>query len=329
MTPRPPATSPGQQSAPAEQSAIQEAFARLRAALGPCGAHDEEVERFARALTKHERRQSFRLERALNDKTIAVRLLDQTIADLRRRSSDLEKNEQHLSDSVAQLRLVNDDMQHFMHVASHDLKTPLRSIGSFASLIARRYGEALPAEADEYFGYIRQAALAMNRVIDDLVHYNASSHLDTTEQVDLNEVCNEVLLNLHADLDEAGGKVEVGELGQATVPRSAVSQLLQNLIRNALVYRSAERVAHIVVSRLPGEELLLSIADNGVGLSNEYADKAFAPFKRVGDVSRPGTGMGLAICRRIARQLGGDVTYEGVVGQGTTFYVRIAHTATG
>ncbi|MFK8055243.1 MAG: ATP-binding protein [Saprospiraceae bacterium] len=256
------------------------------------------------------------------DKNVAVRLLDQTIEGLSERSSELEEREKSLAATVDQLQLANDDMQHFMHVASHDLKTPLRSIGSFASLIKRRVGDSLGSEIKEHFGYIIRSAKSMNRVIDDLVRFNGVAQNRKTEEVDLDEIAAEVVHNLYADISANMAKVEVKKLGTAMAYRSAVSQLLQNLIRNSIVYRHPDRLPEISVSYMElDSRRVLTVRDNGIGLDNEYQEKAFLPFKRVGDVTKPGTGMGLAICRRIVRKLGGDIWYDGIVGVGTTFYV--------
>ena len=211
-----------------------------------------------------------------------------------------------------------------MHVASHDLKTPLRSIGSFAGLLERRGGDALAEGCREYLGYIRSAASAMSRVIDDLVRFNRADDVGEATALSLDEVVAEVRLNLYADLEEAGATLEVGSLGELQAPRSGMSQVLQNLIRNAVVYRDPNRACRVEVRReRRGGADVIAVADNGVGLSEAFRDKVFKPFQRVGDPSRPGTGMGLAICRRIVRRMGGDIDYAGVEGEGTTFYVRL------
>jgi len=285
----------------------------------------ERFSAFAKTVEKHELRCGFRLERTIMDKNVAVRLLDQTIEGLRVRSIELEEREKSLAATVEQLQLANDDMQHFMHVASHDLKTPLRSIGSFASLIKRRVGDSLGEEVKENFGYIIRSAMSMNRVIDDLVRFNGVSQSRTSEKVDLDEIAEEVVHNLYADISDNMAKVDIEPLGTAMASRSAVSQLLQNLIRNSIVYRHPDRFPEISVSfKEINDRRVLTITDNGIGLNNEYQEKAFLPFKRVGDVNKPGTGMGLAICRRIVQNMGGDIWYDGVVGVGTTFYVSLA-----
>lgn len=268
------------------------------------------LEGVQRSLDKELARTEFRVQRTLKDKEIATNLLDQTIA-------DLEAN-------VRALELSHEAMEQFMYVASHDLKTPLRSIGSFASLIRRRYGDRLPEGAEEYFGFILDNARAMNRVIDDLVAYNRAGIADHVEELCLNELGREVLLSLSADVEAAGAEVVLHDLGRVRSARSALSQLLQNLIGNALVYREHSRPCRVEVWVDRGGPVpTLCVRDNGVGLDEDYRDKAFEPFKRVGDLSRAGTGMGLAICRRIARKIGGDITYSGEVGVGTCFFVGI------
>lgn len=268
------------------------------------------LEAFAKTIERHERRLAFRVQRAESDKRLSTKLLGESIDDLSGRTAELER--------------VNEDLQQFMHVASHDLKTPLRSIGSFAGLLERRAGATLSDDAREYLGYIRTSATAMNRVIDDLVRFSRADDVGEAVAVDLDEVANEVRVNLHADLTEADAVLEIRSLGQLQAPRSALSQVLQNLIRNAIVYRDLSRACRVEVRRESREgATVIAVADNGTGLSESFRDKVFKPFQRVGDLSRPGTGMGLAICRRIARRLGGDIDYEGVVGEGTTFFLRV------
>lgn len=300
-------------------------FTALQKVLEECSLSPEDSERFAafaKTVEKIEHRNSFRLERTIMDKNVAVRLLDQTIEGLRQRSSELEEREISLAATVEQLKLANDDMQHFMHVASHDLKTPLRSIGSFASLIKRRVGDSFGKEIEENFGYIIRSAKSMNRVIDDLVRFNGLSQHKNIEAVNLDEITEEVIHNLYADISDNMAKVEVGKLGTVMASRSAVSQLLQNLIRNSIVYRHPDRLPEISVTNTEADgQNILAIRDNGIGLDNVYQEKAFLPFKRVGDVTEPGTGMGLAICRRIVHQMGGNIWFEGEVGVGTTFYI--------
>ncbi len=292
----------------------------------PC-LTDEARERLAEAMEgirRERRRTDFVFERTVQDKLIATRMLDRTIRDLEHKSAELDRQRLDLAENNRRLELANDEMQSFMHVASHDLKTPLRSIGSFANLLARRFGDELSGEAAEYFSYIKTNAQGMNRVIDDLVAYNRVGVGAHFEEVCLDEVVTEVLLGLSSDIEQAGAKIEVAPLGRIVTARSAVRQLLQNLIGNAIVHRHDSRALAVQVWREPvGASAALIVEDNGVGLCTSFADKVFQPFKRVGDQSRPGTGMGLAICRRLARQLGGDVTYVGEVGVGTRFEITL------
>ncbi len=220
-----------------------------------------------------------------------------------------------------QLAQANEGLNQFMHVASHDMKTPLRSIGSFAGLIQRRYGYQLGAEATEYFGFIKDCASSMNRVLDDLVAYNSAGFVRERTEVDLDAVLREVRTNLSADLMESSTTIEFGVLGKASASHVVAVQVLQNLVRNAIVHREYDRPC-VVRIRRDGHQL--HVADNGVGLSEAYRDKVFEPFQRVGDLTRPGSGIGLAICRKLLGSIGGGIDYRGEVGVGTTFVVTFA-----
>ncbi len=279
---------------------------------------------FAKTCQREVNRLEFMASQAARNREIANNLLSQTVDGLQQRSAELEANEQRLADTVARLQLANDDMQHFMHVASHDLKTPLRSIGSFANLIERRHAAELSEGALEYFDYIKRNAANMNGLITDLVNYNRAIKFEEPTEVDLDAMFAEVQLGLYADLAESGADVRCAPLGTVTSARSALSQVMQNLVRNAIVYRDLDRDCIIELTIVRHDAAAtLCVRDNGLGLDPAYREKVFKPFQRVGDLSRPGTGMGLAICRRIARETGGDIDYLGAPGVGTSFYVGL------
>ena len=282
------------------------------------------LEKLVKRLARDVERYKFMASQEARNKEVATNLLGQSLEGLQQRSEELLANERRLADTIARLQLANDDMQHFMHVASHDLKTPLRSIRSFANLIERRYGKDLSDGALEYFGYIKRSAASMNGVITDLVKYNRSIQLEAVTAVDLDAIYTEVKLGLFADIEESAATINCQALGTVKSVKTGLSQVIQNLIRNAIVYRDLSRDCVIDVEMVRADtHATLCVKDNGLGLDTAYADKVFKPFQRVGDLTRPGTGMGLAICRRIAREIGGDIEYLGRPGVGTTFYVGI------
>lgn len=236
----------------------------------------------------------------------------------------LKIQDQKMHRQVRDLKEANEGLNQFMYVASHDMKTPLRSIGSFAALIQRRYAEQIPDEAYEYFEFIKKNATAMSQVLDDLVAFNRAGEKRKTEVIDLDKIISQIKLNLAADISQNEVILTADRLGKAKGSKVVVSQILQNLILNAIVYRDYKRVCRIKVTRqdTAGGSILV-VKDNGVGLDNAFIDKVFLPFQRVGELDRPGSGIGLAICRKMARSMGGDITYRGKIGVGTSFYVGL------
>ncbi len=310
----------GQRTRPSIESQL--AAVIDEASLSP--QQKETFEAFAKTMQREVVRLRFMADQAVRNKEVAANLLNQTVEGLQQRSDELQANQTSLADTVARLQLANDDMQHFMHVASHDLKTPLRSIGSFANLIQRRHGTEFSEAALEYFDFIKRNAANMNGVITDLVNYNRAIKFEERTEIDLDATYGEVKLGLYADIEESGAEVACAPLGTVVSARSALSQVMQNLIRNAIVYRDLDRPCRIDLSiARHGQRATLCVRDNGLGLDPAYRAKVFMPFQRVGDLTRPGTGMGLAICRRIARETGGDIDYLGVPGVGTSFYVGL------
>jgi signal transduction histidine kinase len=289
---------------------IDQRLAALKDSGDLSPASIELVAELQKLLEKERKRYEFIINRISTDKQIANNLLNTALADAQL--------------NLRKLEISNEEMEHFMHVASHDLKTPLRSIGSFSNLVNRRYGKDLPEIAQEYLNYIQSSSKAMNVIIEDLVNFNAAGSYQKVESFDFDELAKEIETFLFADIEESGAQLTFEPFGMVSAPRSAVGQLLQNLIRNAIVYRELTRPCEIKVTLQRGKEgFTFCVADNGVGLSSDYREKAFLPFKRVGDLTREGSGMGLAICRRIARKTGGDIDFRGEVGVGTSFYVGI------
>lgn len=220
-----------------------------------------------------------------------------------------------------ELQRANEGLNLFMHVASHDMKTPLRTIGSFANLIERRCRGTFDAEAEEYFGYIKEGAAGMTRVLDDLVAYNQAGTNRATHAVDLDAVLHAVRIDLRAELREAVAQLVSEPLGQVVASREVVEQLLRHLFRNAILHREPDRSCILRVVRAGRG---LAVEDNGRGLSGEYRDRVFEPFRRVGDVSDQGTGMRLPICRALIRSVGGDIDYRARAGGGTVFVLSFA-----
>jgi PAS domain S-box-containing protein len=236
-----------------------------------------------------------------------------------------------LQQAFDDLRLRNRELQDFAFVASHDLQEPLRKIRAFTDRVQTRCAEQLDETAQDYLTRASQAAARMQVLIDDLLTLSrVSSRGKPFEAVDLNALAATVLEDLDTRLEASGGRVELSELPTLHCDATQLRQLLQNLIANALKFRSPLRAPEVRVSarpaRLdserPGWEI--RVCDNGIGFDPKYAERIFAPFQRLhGRQEYEGTGIGLAIVRRIVERHRGSIHAEGRPDQGACFVVLL------
>lgn len=231
--------------------------------------------------------------------------------------------EQELAKRAADLARSNRDLEQFADVASHDLQEPLRMVRSFVQMLADRYRGRLDDDADEFIGYAVDGAARMQDLIEDLLRYSrvgtgAALPIPTESSVALDTA----LENLRLRIEETGTLVTRGVLPRVKADPAQLVQLFQNLVSNAVKFRSEERppVVHVSARRQPdGWEF--SVADNGIGIKPEYFGRIFQVFTRLhARVSYPGTGIGLAICKRVVERHGGRVWVESVPREGSTFF---------
>lgn len=235
---------------------------------------------------------------------------ERVLAKLRRQSDALEQS--------------NADLQQFAYVASHDLQEPLRTVVSYLQLLQRRYRGQMDADADEFIGFAVDGAKRMGDLIQDLLKYSrvdAQGH--ELEPVECDRVMISVQANLHFLLEAMDARVEVaGPLPTVIGDAPQLSSVFQNLIGNAVKYRHSERSPVIRIDAAAGEagEWVFSVADNGIGIAPEYHDRIFKIFQRLHSQGQyPGTGIGLALVRRIITRHGGRIWVEPQDGEGTTF----------
>lgn len=221
----------------------------------------------------------------------------------------------------------NADLEQFAHSASHDLREPLRSIGIASDLLALEYPHENAARAGELLRSIREGVDRMNGLLTDLLAY---VHASSIMQEDLPPVPAQLavdlaLKNLTAAVRESGATVTVGELPAVTVRESHLTQLFQNLLGNAIKYRCPDRPPAIeVLATEAGGYWSFTISDNGIGIPERYHETIFGLFKRLHANSEyAGTGIGLAICRRIVERYGGKIWVESSPGKGSTFFFTI------
>ena len=224
------------------------------------------------------------------------------------------------------LKRSNWDLEQFASMASHDLREPLRSIGIFSSLLSKRYEGKLDAEADEYINFIQTAVARMNSLITDLLAYarvpisEVSPKLNTQSQL----VFQETLWNLRAAIDESGAVVTHGDLPTVPFDGQQLSQMFLNLIGNAIKYRRNDESPRVHVSaKLTTNEWTFSVSDNGLGFAQAEAERIFTVFKRLHGREYEGTGIGLAICKRIVERHHGRIWATSEIGVGSIFHFTV------
>jgi len=219
----------------------------------------------------------------------------------------------------------NAELQQFVHVASHDLKEPLRMINSFVQLLQRQFEGNLEPNTREYIQYVVEGARRIQRLIDDLLSYTRLGARSLSPQsVDLGEVVREALSNLGLAIDETGTEVTWDPMPQVEADRTHMVLLLQNLIGNALKFHGAGKPKVHVGAKAEIDRWVFSVTDNGIGIEPQYFEKIFIVFQRLhAREEYPGTGIGLALCKKVVEQHGGKIWVESEPGKGSTFYFTI------
>jgi signal transduction histidine kinase len=219
----------------------------------------------------------------------------------------------------------NRELEEFAYIASHDLQAPLRRITGFAQLLSKRYKGKLDGEADDFISRITNSTDRMQDLIEDLLAYSrAGSRELAPARTDLNEVLRGVLADLDAQIKEAGGEVAVERLPVVTADPGQLSRLLQNLIANAIKFRGERPPSVRVSARREGDEWVFAVADNGIGIEKKYTGEVFKMFRRLhAATAYPGTGIGLAIARKVVERHGGRIWVESEPGRGSTFYFTL------
>ncbi|CUW41365.1 Putative signal transduction histidine kinase [Magnetospirillum sp. XM-1] len=237
--------------------------------------------------------------------------------------------EARTQDLLARLDASNKELEQFAYVTSHDLQEPLRMIAGYAQLIERRYRGRLDADADEFIDFLVDGAKRMQAMIHDLLEYSRVERLGGKfSEFSMAEVLDDARSNLGAALAETGGRLEVGPMPTVVADRLQMLRLFQNLIGNALKYRSPERPPEVTVS---AEELpdgwAFAVRDNGIGIDPSYFDRIFLVFQRLHTREHyDGTGIGLAICKKIVERHGGRIRVESTPGWGSTFSFTLRKT---
>jgi signal transduction histidine kinase len=251
-----------------------------------------------------------RAERELQESNEALNLANQRLGRLNR-----------------ELHRSNEDLQQFAYFASHDLQDPLRTVTSFVEKIAQSASDRLTEEEHRCLHYVVDGAQRMERLIRALLSYaelGAAQHVSRSE-VDLNSVVERTIDDLGDRIAESGGKISKQPLPKVVGDAVQLADVFKNLLVNAIKYRRPEAPldVRITAARESPGEFKISVRDNGQGINRTYHELIFLPFKRLHGREIPGTGIGLAICKRIVEAHGGQISVESTVGEGSVFHISL------
>lgn len=231
-----------------------------------------------------------------------------------------------LRTTITRLELLNQELQEFAYVASHDLQEPLRKIQTFCDLAIKRCAPEIDSIGHQYLNRVLNSAGRMRQLLRDLLEFSrVASKPQPLKELDLRQIVLEAADVFEATMKETGARIEIGELPVIEADESQMLQLFQNLIGNSLKYRSSESpLISIYAKASTGGICEINVKDNGIGFDQEYAERIFTPFQRLhGREEYDGTGMGLAICRKIVERHGGNIRADSNPGTGSTFIIML------
>jgi signal transduction histidine kinase len=243
-----------------------------------------------------------------------------------RMSRNYEQKTGELENMIGQLAESNEELERFAYVASHDLQEPLRMVRSFTTLLQDRYGKQLDDDARNYMKIATESAERMQSLVDDLLHYaRVGTDVRKLEMVSLDDTFEYIVENLQDAIAETGAEISADPLPEIMGNPSRISRVLQNLVGNGLKYQPPGRPPRVRVSAFQEKEgWVISVSDNGIGIADEFREQIFQPFRRLHARSEySGTGMGLAICRKIVEDAGGKIWAESEIGRGSRFFFLI------
>jgi len=243
----------------------------------------------------------------------------------KKNEEELRLNAENLEKMNAELAASNAELSQFAHISSHDLKEPLRMIKVYTQLIEEKYRDQIDDKGRQFMSFIIEGAARMDALINDLLAYSAVGRVDAAMgEADLARSASIAMSNLREAISAARAEVRIEQLPMVLGNESQLSQLLQNLIGNAIKFKRGDRPQIRVKSESRDDEWLISVEDNGIGMEPRYLGKIFVIFQRLHErQDYPGTGIGLAICKRIVERHGGKIWATSEPGKGTTFYFTL------
>jgi PAS domain S-box-containing protein len=234
-------------------------------------------------------------------------------------------SERHASEK--QLKASNEQLQHFVTAAAHDLRAPLNSASVYTELLARQLAGQIDAEGEQTLGYVQSGVRRILRLLDDLLAYAQASHfqLEQGKQTPIEDALKTVLENLRSEIEKTTATITADKLSVVSAHEAHLVQLLQNLIGNALKYYGDNPPEVRVSCEDTDSEWVVSVTDNGVGIAPAYTEEIFRPFKRLHGEDRPGSGIGLATCQKIVAGYGGRIWVTSEPGKGSTFFFSLPY----
>jgi len=242
-----------------------------------------------------------------------------------RNISSRKKSERELALANQVLEESNLELKQFAYIASHDLQSPLRSITGFVQLLQQEYAGKLDEQAQDWIQRTVAAVARMQTLIRDLLSYSrVDARSGPFKRIPFLDIVNDALILLESSIHDSGGQIACGELPIVMGDRSQLVQLMQNLIGNGLAYRSDQPPLIEISAKRSGKDWIFSVRDNGIGIDPKHSEQVFEIFKRLHNQrDKPGTGIGLAVCRRVVNRHGGKIWVESELGHGSTFHFTI------
>ncbi|OJH37436.1 GAF domain-containing protein [Cystobacter ferrugineus] len=248
-----------------------------------------------------------------------------TVAEAMSQGLERRRAELALQAHATELARSNEELQQFAYVASHDLQEPLRMVTSYTQLLARRYKGRLDSDADEFIAFAVDGVNRMQRLIQDLLAYSrVGTKGHEFKPVEAGQALEQAIANLKTLVDETGATITQGPLPRVMADDTQLTQLFQNLVGNALKFRGPAPTRVRVDAERQGDSWRFTVTDNGIGIEPQYFERIFVIFQRLHNKEDyPGTGIGLAICKKIVERHGGRIGVESHPGQGTVFWFTL------
>ncbi len=261
-----------------------------------------------------------------------ARAFDDMAEDLTKREEEQAKNVATLSEYARNLEHSNEDLRNFTNIASHDLQEPLRKIQTFGELLQQRYNTILDERGNNYIQRMRDAAIRMQILLSEMLSYSRVTTINQTiKKINLNQIVQQVLVDLDWQIENENAKIDVSPLPTLEADPIQINQLMQNLICNALKFHAPDHppIIHIYSPYPNGKTdpqgmYEIRVQDEGIGIKEKYLERIFQPFQRLNNtIEFEGSGMGLAICRKIVDNHGGKINAHSTPGKGTTFIILL------